>query len=260
MGSSHAATGAAAWLAGCATAAVLGHQPGVYELVAGTPLAAFGAILSDIDHRSSSVAHSLGWPTRKLAGGVARFGKWLHATTRTPLDGRDEDGHRTITHGVLFAVLMFLAFGWLGVHGAWYATMAMTAFAAATGLRALKVRSGRYVLAAAVAAAAWWWPAPSGWWLGWAIGAGVLVHSLGDWLTNTGVPLLFPIKFRGRRWYKFRAPRWIRFDTSARSWREGAIRWCCGLACTLAAAGMLYVRWPAQVRAVVEAIVVTMQT
>lgn len=260
MGASHAATGAAVWLAGCAAAAAVDHQPGVYVMLVGTPLCAFGAILPDIDHRSSSVAHSLGWPTEKLAGGVARFGAWLHKTTRTDVDGRDLDGHRTISHGVLFAALMFLAFGWLGVHGAWYATMGLTAFATATGLRALKVRSGRYLLAAAVAVAGWWWPAPSGWWLGWAIGVGALVHSLGDWLTNTGVPLTFPIKFRGQRWYRFRAPRWIRFDTEAGSWREAGIRWCCGLACTLALAGMVYVRWPVQVRAVVTAVAVFTQS
>lgn len=260
MGVTHAATGAAAWVAGCAAATMLGAPPGVYEWVVGTPLCAFGAILPDIDCRSSSVANSLGWPTRKLAGGVARLGKRLHAATRTPLDGRDLDGHRTITHGVLFSLLVFAAFGLLGVRGAWYTTMAMTALATATGLRAMRVRSGRYLLSAAVAAAGWWWPAPTGWWLGCAIGAGALVHSLGDWLTNTGVPLLWPITFRGQRWYKFRAPRWIRFDTRAGSWRENTIRWCCGLTCTLAGSAMVYTRWPDQVRAVVAAVAQHMQT
>jgi membrane-bound metal-dependent hydrolase YbcI (DUF457 family) len=255
LGRTHAATGAAAWLVGCAAAALIGHAPGVYEIAVGTPLCAFGAILNDIDCPSSSVAHSFGYPTRWLARRVAWLGERVHAATSTPLDPPDRDGHRTITHVALFAVLAFLGFGWLGVHGGVWAVAGMTAFAAATALRALKVHgTGRYLLAAAVAAAGWWWPAPSGWWLGWAIGAGALVHCLGDRQTNTGVPLLWPLKICGRRWYKFRAAKWLRFETGADDNPEGLIRWTCGLCCVLAGAGMAYARWPEQVLAVVSAV------
>lgn len=255
MGSTHASTGAAAWLGGCAAAALLGHPPGVYEVAVGTPLAAFGAMWPDIDCPSSSVARSLGWPTELAARVVAALGRRVHADTRLPGERRDEDGHRTITHTVLFCALSFAGFGVLGVHGAWLAVMAVTALAAGTALRAIGVRGmTRLSLTAAVVAAAWWWPAPSGWWLGWAIGSGSLVHVLGDRQTNTGVPLAWPIKIRGRRWYKFRAARWVRFETGAEGNPEAGIRWMCGLAGTLAAAGMAYARWPDQVHAVVNAV------
>lgn len=60
MGATHAATGAAAWLVGCAAAAALGCDPNAYVVAVGTPLAAFGAIWPDIDCPTSSVARSLG--------------------------------------------------------------------------------------------------------------------------------------------------------------------------------------------------------
>lgn len=248
MGRTHASTGAAAWLSGCTVAAVLGHPPGVYELAVGTSLAAFGAVLPDIDCPSSSIAHSLGPPTRVLAWLVAWAGKRIHAATRTPLDRPDRDGHRTITHGLLFVIVAGIGFGWLGVHGTVWAVAGMTGLAAATALRALKVHGiGRYVAAVAVALAGWHWPAPSGWWQGCAIGAGVLVHNLGDRQTNTGVPLLWPIKIRGQRWYQFRAARWVRFETGADGNPEGLIRWVCGLVCAMSVFGLAYAQWPEQV-------------
>ncbi len=245
MGRTHAATGAAVWLAGCAASTVLGHPPGAYELLVGTPLCAFGAIWPDIDHKSSSVAHSLGWPTRILAAGVAWVGKRMHADTCLDGDYPDRDGHRTITHTALFAIVCFVGFGLLGVHGPRWAVMLVTALAAGTALRALRVRGmTRMVLTGAVVSVAWWWPAPSGWWLGWAIGAGAMVHNLGDRDTDTGVPLLWPIPIRGRRWYKFRAARWRRLTTSADSRAEAAIRWAATAWCLLALPVMAYFRWP----------------
>lgn len=267
MGTTHAATGAAAWLAGCATAAALGYDPGVYQVVVGTPLAAFGAIWPDIDCPSSSIARSLGWPTRRLAAVVAWFGRRLHAGTRTVLDTRDLDGHRTITHTVLFCVFSFVVFGLLGQYGGVWPPMVMTAFAAATALRALRVRRRNRLAIAVVVAllntgvgpvlgplpwdpplfdvlAGWSWPAPSGWWLGWAIGGGALVHNLGDRMTNTGVPLAFPIKIGGRRWYKFKSAKWCRFETGAAGNPEGLIRFCSLVACLAALAGLAHFRWP----------------
>lgn len=248
MGPTHVATGAAAWLAGCAAATVLGSPPGVYQLVVGTALCAWGAMWPDIDHPSSSVAYSLGWPTRRLAEVVAWAGRRLHADTRLPADVRDLDGHRTITHTVLFAVLSLVGFGWLASSGQPWArvtTLVVIAWAAATALRALGVRgTSRAVLTGAVVFTAWWWPAPSGWWLGYAIGLGALVHSLGDRETNQGVPLAFPVKVRGQRWYRFRAARWRRFSTGRKGNREPFIRWLCLAWCGLTLPVMAYFRWP----------------
>lgn len=255
MGHSHAATGVAAWLVGCAGAAALGYQPTVHHLVVGTALCAFGALWPDIDaprckgahgHSAGShMAQSLGWPTQMLGKFFAWFGRWIHDATRTKYDGRDRDGHRTFTHTTVFAVLTFLGFGYLGQHGGLWAPLAMTVFAAATAFRALKVRGDRrLVLAALVGLAAWYWPAPDGWWLGWAIGGGAMVHNLGDRLTDTGVPLAWPLKIRGQRWYKFRASRWVRFSTGKAGNPEGAIRVLSFVLSVLALPVVAYYQWP----------------
>lgn len=243
MGHTHAATGAGAWLTGCAAAALAGYDPGPYVVLVGTALAAFGAIWPDIDHPHASIAWSLGWPTRKLARFVAWSGKRIHAATRTRYDRPDHDGHRTASHTLLFCLLSLAAFGLLGVLGGQWAPLVMVVFATATALRALKVRSaGRYAATAVVAFAAWWWPAPAGWWLGVAIGGGALVHNLGDALTHTGVPLWWPLKIRGQRWFKVRAL--VTFSTSAGSAPEGVIRFCALAVCPPALLVVAYCRWP----------------
>jgi membrane-bound metal-dependent hydrolase YbcI (DUF457 family) len=73
---------------------------------------------------------------------------------------------------------------------------------------------------AAVVLAMWWWPAPSGWWMGYAIGAGCLLHCLGDSLTHYGTPLLWPWPVRGQVWYPVRPRLEWRFTTGGRTREE----------------------------------------
>jgi membrane-bound metal-dependent hydrolase YbcI (DUF457 family) len=64
------------------------------------------------------------------------------------------------------------------------------------------------------------WPVLGGWWwLGLPLGVGCLVHTLGDWCTTFGVPLLWPFVSRGRRWRRVGAP--LRFGTG--SWFERVV-------------------------------------
>lgn len=44
------------------------------------------------------------------------------------------------------------------------------------------------------------------WWLGLAVGGGSAVHCLGDAITRAGVPFLWPIPIRGRRWWEIQLP------------------------------------------------------
>lgn len=67
-----------------------------------------------------------------------------------------------------------------------------------------------------VVAVMWRWPAPSGWWLGYAVGAGCLVHCLGDAMTKSGVPLLWPWPVQGQVWYPVRPRMEWRFTTGGR--------------------------------------------
>lgn len=43
-------------------------------------------------------------------------------------------------------------------------------------------------------------------WVGAAVTFGWIAHLLGDMLTVSGVPILFPLKFKGKRWWNFRFP------------------------------------------------------
>jgi hypothetical protein len=44
------------------------------------------------------------------------------------------------------------------------------------------------------------------WWLGLAVGGGSAVHCLGDAITRAGVPFVWPIPIRGRRWREIQLP------------------------------------------------------
>ena len=43
-------------------------------------------------------------------------------------------------------------------------------------------------------------------WVGAVVSFGWIIHILGDMITVSGVPLLFPLKYRGKRWWDFRLP------------------------------------------------------
>lgn len=73
------------------------------------------------------------------------------------------------------------------------------------------------VLAVSIAAgtAVWYLPTRAWWWLGLPVAVGSTVHLLGDACTNSGCPILWPARIRGRRWYPVGTPRQIRFDTGS---------------------------------------------
>lgn len=43
-------------------------------------------------------------------------------------------------------------------------------------------------------------------WVGAAVTFGWIAHLLGDMMTVSGVPILFPLKYKGKRWWNFRFP------------------------------------------------------
>lgn len=287
MGRTHAATGAATWMVGCAVAATEGTDIGVHHVLLGAALTAYGAVLPDIDIPKSNVALSLGWPTRKFAELVAGFGAWFHAYTRLPKDRRDLDGHRTVTHTLAFCLLTTIGIGALGRYGGLWVPLLFVLIAVATAVRSLLPPQGRrftlrapllfgarhrfvtwltlplgvlFALAGwlmargqgkrkrrrsslvvwksvwlpkapfvglAAAGVMWLWPPPSGWWLGLAVGGGCLIHCLGDAMTNSGVPLLFPWEVAGRRWHCVRVREQWRWGTGEENSPEPRIvTWC----------------------------------
>ncbi|MBB5825581.1 metal-dependent hydrolase [Micromonospora carbonacea] len=220
MGRSHALSGAVVWLGGCAVVAGLGARPAVGTVVVGAAVTAGGALLPDVDHPGSVVARSLGPVTRLVAQGAAAGAAALRGASCRCCVGRG--GHRAVTHTLLFAVAAGLLVSLVCWVGGDVAAAVVAGLAAALAVRgALRRRTrGAYGAAAAglfvgVMAAALPGPVAGWWWVGLPLGLGCLVHSLGDALTFSRVPLLWPIRIRGCRWAPLgmRAP--LRFRTGS---------------------------------------------
>lgn len=314
MGRSHAITGAGLWLAGWGWAATAGlADPGVDVLTVGTMLCTGAALLPDFDHESSHLAYSgaritrrigktvvTGEPgfeqtlskkdaslgeraTRGFARTVGRIGAGIHAATKLDADRPDKDGHRTITHTFVFALLAgTLVTGLVGLDqkagpipvGSIAAALLVLAFTglgyavarSAWGGRRRKVklsRKGRRwhkstLVAWTLAIYTFVVVPPGAWWIGLAVGAGCAIHCLGDLITESGCPVLWPIPIpatelrspgRGlprrptrvwRTWYLVGTPRWMRFKVTATSGAERAIRWAMVVLSALAVTGMIW--------------------
>lgn len=214
MGVTHATTGAAAWLVGCEAATFAGVHPSLPSVAVGAVVCAAGALIPDFDHPRSLASTSLHpaaavllllawrwhatghhwWWVALILGVVALFpatltralSRLVYRATSTTKDDRKGDAgtHRALTHTVPFALVV-------GVLAA-----------AALGLAGLR-----------------WSMVGAWWWLGLPLGVGCLVHTLGDALTHSGVPLLWPFVSRGRRWRRVGAP--LRFSTG--KWFEKVV-------------------------------------
>lgn len=177
MGTTHATTGAATWLVGCAALSATGQPVGMRELVIGAAVTAFGALVPDIDCRTSLITRSLPPVTVPLHWTVVALSRRAWRRSATKLDrkgvGPDAGAHRYLTHTA-----------------AW--TLGVTALAI-------------------IATVPFGW-----WWAGAAFGVGNAVHIAGDWPTESGVPWKWPMLIGGRRWQRTGPPRWLRFRVSGR--------------------------------------------
>lgn len=194
MGTSHAISGTAAWVAVTATAApALGWYPLTPSaVVLGAVVAAGSALLPDADHHNATIAHSVPVAGRVVAGTV----------------GALTGGHRHGMHSLLAVIgviaagagLSFITWtpdGW--AHplqiGSAAAVMACTTFAA----KALKVAKSwpvAWLVGLIVSGAVLLWASSEFAWLPVCLGVGYLTHLLGDVLTVEGVPLLWPARPR----------------------------------------------------------------
>ncbi len=245
MARSHAMSAIAAWTAPAATAAMLGHPFPIGPVLIGTAVVAGSAILPDIDHPDSHAARSFGALSRTLSRGVAALSGWCYRRTATALDPVDRrEGHRGVTHTIPFAAAAGLVVTALAFTPAGKWVTALVLFVTATwAVRALvpwdarRVRVGfgprrkrpRVEWAMPVAAVTTWslitfTPDPRSWaWLGLPVFLGALVHDLGDAPAHhpgfppetAGIPLLWPLKIRGRRWYRVRPPVVVMFPVDS---------------------------------------------
>lgn len=208
MGRSHALCGV---VLGIGIAGVLGHAPLPVRLLV-IPVAGGAALLPDIDHPSSRVARSLGFVTRWIARGVAAVSLMTYHATRTDLDvATRRSGHRTLTHTVpgcgVFGVICLAVTLAHPVAGTVFLGLLI-------GLLAQGFKSIGWGFALAGSGVSAWvfYQDPAWWWL-WpvVVSFGSMVHVLGDWCTNSGVPLMWPLERDGRRWGLSHAP--VTFST-----------------------------------------------
>jgi membrane-bound metal-dependent hydrolase YbcI (DUF457 family) len=224
---SHATSGAAFGLA------VAGFAPRVAD-VAPSPgsvltfaaVCAGAALLPDLDHPSSTATRRFSVFSWLACHAVRPLSAVIFDLTR----GRRDHGkgtHRGLTHTAVGAVLLGLAVNLASA--AWgepvlLATLFVCIALAIKGLDALVPGPPSLVIAAGLAYAVQVW-VPGGTtgtagWLGTAVTLGMLVHSVGDAVTESGAPLLWPVPIRGRTWYPVGGPRVTRFRTggAVESW------------------------------------------
>ncbi|WIM98306.1 metal-dependent hydrolase [Actinoplanes oblitus] len=219
MGPSHALSGAAAWLAGSwALDQFAGYHQTPLMIGVGTAMAAGGALLPDFDlsgkvttnQGGATVARTFGVFSLFVAEVIEKISLGIYTATRQSRDPRRDHGHRTFTHTLPFAALV----GWgttaLAAHYGKWAVVGIIFFMAGLALRGLfekwAEKAGWLIVTLVAAGIAWFTAAnladdrgyPL---LGFAVGAGCVVHLLGDMITKNGVPIFWPIPTgRGRMW------------------------------------------------------------
>jgi membrane-bound metal-dependent hydrolase YbcI (DUF457 family) len=218
MGPSHALSGAAVWAGGSlALDTFAGFHQTPLQLAVGTAMCAGGALLPDLDlsgrvttdQGGATVAHTFGVVSLFLAECIEKVSLGVYKITKTRHDPRRHNGHRTLTHTLIFNVAVGAGVSALcNAYGKW-AVIGVLFFTFAMALRGLFVkwaqRAGWVIVTIVSGAAAFGaferLPGGRGYpVLGVAIGVGGVVHLLGDMLTSHGCPLLWPLPLGRRMW------------------------------------------------------------
>jgi membrane-bound metal-dependent hydrolase YbcI (DUF457 family) len=213
MGRSHA-------ISGVVTGLAVAPLVGLHGLLAEAPFVVATAgysLLPDLDHPGARVSKLVGPVTELISRGIRALSAWLYRHTKGPRDEPWTGKHRHLTHTVLFAALMGgLTIG-LSALGPWW-VLGVAAF----GVLLAQAALGDWVLLPSVAVVI---PlllhggqvldalTQMRGWMGIAVALGCFTHCLGDALTRSGCPFLFPLRIAGETWYEIRPPRWLRFRT-----------------------------------------------
>lgn len=240
MGPAHSLSGAAAWLGVGAAAAAAGHPMPWPVLVVGALICAGAALAPDLDQKSATISRAFGPLSRILAHLIDKLSVAVYNATRGKGERRRSGGHRTLTHTWVWAVLIGAMFSFAAVTwGRWavLVTLFIHMVLAVEGLLWRMARVSSDVLVWLLGATSAWMLAAvlnepgngANWlftgepylWLGLPIVLGAMVHCLGDALTISGCPVLWPLPIKGRRWYPVGTPRFMRFRAGA--WVENKV-------------------------------------
>lgn len=222
LGVNHALSGAALGLA------VAGFASGVFgadsTVTAGSVLTFAGvtagaALLPDLDHPSSMAAKrfsAASWLASRL---VRPLSALVYDLTRSDRDV-GTGTHRGITHTILGAIGVGAAVNLASAEAGTpvlVGTLFVCLALAIKGLDDLVPGPPSLVIAAGLTVAVERY-VPGGTtgtagWLGFAVTIGMLVHMVGDALTERGAPLLWPVRIKQRRWYPVGNLRPLRFRT-----------------------------------------------
>jgi membrane-bound metal-dependent hydrolase YbcI (DUF457 family) len=204
MGTTHAASGAAVWLAAAPALDAAVGLSGL-QVATGAVLCAGAALLPDLDMPNSTIGRALG----PVSFGLA----WILA--------RATGGHRGGTHSLLgVAAFTAAAAGAAAVGGAiagllvWLLLALAVRGSTRTGWTLLRT-FGTGLVAVLVVTQGWTAGLP------WVVGLGAAAHVVGDCLTDRGCPLLWPVS---------RARYGVPLVTT-RGWFEPVVRWGCVAAC-----------------------------
>jgi membrane-bound metal-dependent hydrolase YbcI (DUF457 family) len=220
LGVSHALSGAALGLAVVGLVPrLVGETPSAGSVLTFAAVCAGAALLPDLDHPSSMATRRFSAASFLASHAVRPLSRLVYDLTK----GRRDTGrgsHRGLTHTVVAAVLLGLGvnfasarFGTPVLVGTLFVCLAL----AIKGLDAIVPGPPSLVIAAGLTYAVEHFvpggTAGTAGWLGTAVALGMVVHSVGDAITESGAPLLWPLPIRKRRWYPVGSPRPLRFRT-----------------------------------------------
>ncbi|WP_335976314.1 MULTISPECIES: metal-dependent hydrolase [Streptomycetaceae] len=239
MGPAHSLSGAAAWLAVGAISAGLGDPMPWPTVVVGALICAGAALAPDLDHQAATISRAFGPLSHVACKVIDALSHLAYRTTRKSGDPRRAGGHRTLTHTWLWAAILGVGFSALAVYGGRWAVLAILfvhMVLAVDGLLWRQARTSSHILVWLLGATSAWmladvlddpgqgkaWlftqPGQHYMWIGMPIVLGALVHCVGDAITVSGCPILWPIPIGRRRWHPLGPPKFMRFR--AGSWVE----------------------------------------
>nr|WSZ94775.1 metal-dependent hydrolase [Streptomyces sp. NBC_00857] len=236
MGPAHSLSGAAAWLGAGAAAAAAGYAMPWPVLVAGALICAGAALAPDLDHKAATISRAFGPVSRTLCEVVDKLSYAAYKATKKQGDPRRTGGHRTLTHTWLWAVMIGAGASAVAYAGGRWGVLAILFVHMVLAVEGLLWRAARVssdILVWLLGATSAWmlagildqpgnganWlftePGQEYLWLGLPIVLGALVHDIGDALTVSGCPILWPIPVGRKRWYPLGPPKAMRFRAGA---------------------------------------------
>ncbi|WP_371494236.1 metal-dependent hydrolase [Kitasatospora sp. NBC_00374] len=239
MGPAHSLSGAAAWLGVGAAASALDRPMPWPVLLAGALICAGAALAPDLDHKAATISRAFGPISRNLCEIIDKLSYAAYKSTRKPGDPRRSGGHRTLTHTWVWAVMCGAGAAGICVFGGRWGVLAVLFVHMVLAIEGLLWKAARMssdILVWLLGVCSAWMIADildkpgngSDWlfaepgqqylWVGLPIVLGALVHCIGDALTVSGCPVLWPIPIGRKRWYPIGPPKGMRFR--AGSWVE----------------------------------------